>query len=695
MTLSNSPRRPLVHRITAGLRRHGFLVATLGLCAIAHAQTTDGSLRWHYTTLSSAAAGSIISSPAVGPDGTMYIGTEVGSSSSTTSSGILYALNSDGTVKWQFQAGDWIDSSPSVSSDGMTVVFGSWDGKVYALTSSGAQKWSYSTGGYITGSPALGSDGAIYIGSSDGIFYALNADGSLRWSAALGDKTDGSPAIAPDGSIYIGASDNLLYAFDATGAQKWTYQTGGEIVGSSAVGADGTVYFASLDGSLYALNAGGSLKWSYATGNAVDASPTLGADGTVYIGSTDGHVYALTQAGVLKWSYPAAGATALQPIYSTAAVRADGSLVLGTSDNELLCLNSDGTLRWTTPLGDWADSSPVVDGNGDIYIGCYDKQIYAFNGTSGAQYGEWSQYRRDPQHVATTPFGYVSGGTGWISALSVRAFPGTGDGSLVAGFQVKGSGSRQLLMRAAGPALQSYGVANFMPDPMLKIYSIVGASATMMGQNDNWDQQTDPSLVTQISAAETSLGLGLVFQAGSKDSATLTNYSAGLYTANPSPVDGQNGVVLLECYDNGGTAGTELSAVSARNEVGTGNNILVGGLELTGRCSLLIRGVGPALANYLTPSSVLAHPTIRLYSISFISTGSVSTPIAENEIWGNATNASQISAEESALGMGMVYAQGSADSAMLVTLPAGLYTVELKGVGGTTGAGMVEVYLAP
>lgn len=692
----------MIFRDLITLVRRGWGLGMFGACvlllasATLRAQAVDGSIRWHYTTLSSAAAGSILSSPAVGPDGTVYIGTEIGSSSSTSSSGLLYALNSDGTVKWQFQAGDWIDSSPTVSPDGQTIVFGSWDGRVYAVSSNGAQKWSYPTGGYITGSPAVGTDGTVYIGSSDGFLYALSASGALKWTAAFSDKTEASPAIGPDGRIYIGASDSIMYAFDASGNEVWTYKTGGEIVDSAAVAADGTVYFGSLDGSLYALKADGTLKWSYATGNAIDASPTLASDGTIYIGSTDGHVYALTQAGALKWTYPASGAAALQPIYSTAAVRADGSLVLGTSNNEVLCLNPDGAMRWTTPLGDWADSSPVVDSNGNIYLGCYDKQIYALNGTSGAQYTEWSQYRRDPEHVATTPFGQIAGGTGAISALSVRAYPGSGnDGSLVAGFIVKGSGSRQLLMRAAGPALSSQGVANYMPDPSLKIYSIVGTTVSLVGQNDNWDQQTDASLVNQISAAETSLGLGLVFQPGSKDSATLSNYSAGLYTSNPSPADGQNGVVLLECYDNGGTAGTALAAVSARNQVGTGDNILVGGLQLTGRCSLLIRGAGPALANYLTPSSVLAQPTIRLYSISFTSAGAVSTPIAENSIWGNATNASQISAEESALGMGMVFAQGSADSAMLVTLPAGLYTVELKGVGGTTGAGMVEVYLAP
>jgi hypothetical protein len=37
----------------------------------------------------------------------------------------------------------------------------------------------------------------------------------------------------------------------------------------------------------------------------------------------------------------------------------------------------------------------------------------------------------------------------------------------------------------------------------------------------------------------------------------------------------------------------------------------------------------------------------------------------------------------------------SADSAMVVTLPPGEYTVQLSGVGATTGIGLVEAYDVP
>ena len=48
-----------------------------------------------------------------------------------------------------------------------------------------------------------------------------------------------------------------------------------------------------------------------------------------------------------------------------------------------------------------------------------------------------------------------------------------------------------------------------------------------------------------------------------------------------------------------------------------------------------------------------------------------------------------------AVGLLCAVAPGSADAAMMVTLPAGSYTLQLSGVGGSTGVGLVEVYLLP
>jgi hypothetical protein len=86
--------------------------------------------------------------------------------------GKIYAVNQDGSLKWTFQTGDVVYSSPLVGPDG-TIYVASWDRYVYAIDPNGVQKWAFETGNGVFSSPAMGPDGAIYIGSSDGKLYAI------------------------------------------------------------------------------------------------------------------------------------------------------------------------------------------------------------------------------------------------------------------------------------------------------------------------------------------------------------------------------------------------------------------------------------------------------------------------------------------------------------------------------------------
>src|SRR5688572_15644344 len=166
---------------------------------------SDGSSRWPgpFTTLSTSISGEIVSSPAVGPDGTVYIGVRVGSASSANPSGILFALNPNGTEKWRFTAPDWIDSTVAAAADG-TIYFGCWNGVLYSLRADGTKRWEYKAGAFIASSPAISADGTLYVGAGSNL-VAVNSDGSLKWSFPAADWIDSSPAIAPDGSIVVGS----------------------------------------------------------------------------------------------------------------------------------------------------------------------------------------------------------------------------------------------------------------------------------------------------------------------------------------------------------------------------------------------------------------------------------------------------------------------------------------------------------
>ena len=65
-------------------------------------------------------------------------------------------------------------SSPAVGKDG-TIYIGSAGGSLYAVNSIGRETWAFPTGGEVYSSAAIGKDGTIYFGSNDGNLYAVSS----------------------------------------------------------------------------------------------------------------------------------------------------------------------------------------------------------------------------------------------------------------------------------------------------------------------------------------------------------------------------------------------------------------------------------------------------------------------------------------------------------------------------------------
>jgi predicted small lipoprotein YifL len=85
-----------------------------------------------------------------------------------------------GVKLWEFETGflGEVASSPAIGSDG-TVYVGSMDpdNKLYAINGkSGVKLWEFKTGGSVVSSPAIGSDGTLYVGSVDYKLYAIKTD---------------------------------------------------------------------------------------------------------------------------------------------------------------------------------------------------------------------------------------------------------------------------------------------------------------------------------------------------------------------------------------------------------------------------------------------------------------------------------------------------------------------------------------
>lgn len=319
---------------------------------------------------------------AVGADGTVYVPVETANVSEKYQ---LYAMNPTGTHKWTFNILREVRGTPAIGPDG-TIYMGSRTNALYAISDQGQEVWSFSTEGRQTkSSPAIGSDGTIYIGSilreGDGTIgytyssylHAVRPDGTEKWAYQFvnGPGVDHTPVIGPDGTIYVVAEDpdQHLYAFYPDGDVKWISPTSmdGRDTYSPSIGADGTIYVSS-NGGLFAFNpADGDLKWVQNI-DSYFASAVIGSNNTIYIGSTDHKLYALNPVdGSVNWSY-----TATDGINAGPVISADGYIIFASTDGVVSSISPSGLLmKWTYDTTENMFASPVISDDGTVYMATY------------------------------------------------------------------------------------------------------------------------------------------------------------------------------------------------------------------------------------------------------------------------------------------------------------------------------------
>ena len=597
----------------------------------------------------------IYSSPTIGPDGTIYIG---------SGDFNLHAISPAGVVLWQHSVGDWIDSSPAVAPDG-SVYFGSLDNSIYGLKSDGTEKWHVTTGGNVLSSPVIGGDGTIYCGSSDAQLYAITPDGTTKWVYLTGGSVVSSPVIGANGIIYFGSNDGYFYALNPDGTLKWKSSVGASIASTACIRADGALIFGADDNGVHALAAAdGTALWTYAFGTLadyVDSSPAQASDGTIYIGSNDGYLYSLKTSSAIG----PIGATSPWPMFHHDGKHSGLSPVPAiTTQPQSLSVQSG------TP----AALNVTVAGSGFAYqwykgttaITSAISAAYTIASPTTAASGSYSVKLTHSSGAVTSATAVLTiVPVSYLSNLSVRAAMTAGQ-TLIVGFVIEG-GAKPILVRGAGPALNAYGLTG-VSDPSLDLFNGAGTS---VATNDNWD--------SSLTGTFTTVG-AFPFAAGSKDAALLQSIN-GPHTAQATVTD--SGAILVEGYDAGPNDGRQLTNLSARFHVGTGDNILIAGFAVagTGNKQLLVRAVGPTLANYGV-TGTLADPQFTVFDGN--------SAIASNDNW-----LSSLTSTFDALGAFQLVS-ASKDAALLVTVQAGkTYTVQVSGVASGTGEALVEIYAVP
>jgi hypothetical protein len=310
------------------------------------------------------------------------------------------------------------------------------------------------------------------------------------------------------------------------------------------------------------------------------------------------------------------------------------------------------TLQW------WRDGQPIAGATGATYtvanVRTTDAGVYSVVATNpgGSQLSS-----------AATLTVIAPNANARLSNLSVRTNLAA-SATLIVGVAVA-DGSRNVLFRAIGPTLAAFQVPGTLADPRLELYS----GPAKVNENDNWA----PALAPVFG----SVG-AFPLTPGSSDAALVAPLAPGAFTAQVPGATG--GVVLVEAYDTVPTGAGRLVNVSARNRVGTGDDLLIAGFTIsgTGNKPLLIRAVGPTLAAFGV-GGTLADPKLEIYNAAGVK-------LTENDTWspGLATTFASVGA--------FALAVGSRDAALLTSLPPGSYTAQIRGSDGGTGEALVEIY---
>lgn len=160
----------------------------------------DGTSQWTFPEFGEGGA-------TIGADGTVYF-----------AGNHLHALHPDGTPLWSFDPGQPLsNASPALGPDG-TIYVGTpgsgAPGHLYAVNPDGSEKWGIETLARPS-SPVVGADGVVYAGSGDWNLTALGAaDGTAAWTFPASYWAADSLAIGADGTLYFASRDpgGALYA---------------------------------------------------------------------------------------------------------------------------------------------------------------------------------------------------------------------------------------------------------------------------------------------------------------------------------------------------------------------------------------------------------------------------------------------------------------------------------------------------
>ena len=251
----------------------------------------------------------------------------------------------------------------------------------------------------------------------------------------------------------------------------------------------------------------------------------------------------------------------------------------------------------------------------------------------------------------------------YLLNISTRVRVRGGDDVMIGGFIIEGDTNKDIVVRALGPSLANLGVPGVLADPTLEVYDSDGV---LVQQNDNW---------TTLPSGTVPAGFE---PSNPAEAVVVASLAPGSYTAVLRSADGTEGNALCELYDLS-PGNSTVRNISTRGEVGTGDDVMIGGFIVGGTtpAKIMVRAIGPSLAAFGV-TGVLPDPVLELHDKD----GSL---IYQNDNW-RAEQAQQIIDTT-------IPPSDESESAIIATLAPGAYTAIVHDAATAQGVALVEVYI--
>ena len=171
--------------------------------------TSSNTTKWVFGQI-----GGVSSSLAIGSDGTIY---------AVSNDLHLYAINSDGSIKWTQNLGE-TGYAPLLSPNG--TIFVPTATHVQAFAPTGLEEWSLPTAPNNGTNLAISDSLGMIYSVNDQNLYSIRFNGKIAWETKVG-CSDSSPVIGPDGTIYCRGTGSSLTSNLVRSKPQWNHQVDG------------------------------------------------------------------------------------------------------------------------------------------------------------------------------------------------------------------------------------------------------------------------------------------------------------------------------------------------------------------------------------------------------------------------------------------------------------------------------------